>query len=140
MNKTTIFRTDMILMTTFPLTIASGLAIHAAGHGCNPHSAKLWIGIHLLTSLLFLAFSAAHIKAHWSWYKGLVKGIGRRSRLTLWLSVAYLLTAITGITLMLLKGNSHHLGILHMLTGLLATCLGLWHIFSRIKVLIRMKK
>lgn len=63
MNKTTIFRTDMILMTTFPLTIASGLAIHAAGHGCNPHSAKLWIGIHLLTSLLFLAFSAAHIKA-----------------------------------------------------------------------------
>lgn len=59
---------------------------------------------------LVFTVSLLHIKAHWRWYKSLVRGNKCHSKITMGLSVAYLLTIVTAIILILQKVPQIYIG------------------------------
>lgn len=91
MNKRIVFSTDLTLAIVWPITLATGLIIHAAGHGIVQQGVQLWTALHTLFGILFFTASLLHIKAHWRWYKSLVRGNKCHSKITMGLSVACLL-------------------------------------------------
>lgn len=137
MNKRIVFSTDLTLAIVWPITLATGLIIHAAGHGIVQQGGQLWTVLHTLFGILFFTASLLHIKAHWRWYKSLVRGNKCHSKITMGLSVAYLLTIVTAIILILQKGHADiHWGLLHYQVGILFSILGLCHLISRLKFLL----
>ena len=78
--------TDMALSLLLPLTLISGLLLHAAGHGFPVW--KGWFGLHGLFGSLFLLFSAIHVKLHWGWFRSMKQGLKRKSRITVFSVVA----------------------------------------------------
>lgn len=141
MNKRIVFSTDLTLAIVWPITLATGLIIHAAGHGIVQQGIQLWTALHILLGILFFTASLLHIKAHWRWYKSLVRSTRRHSKITMGLSVAYLLTIVTAIILVLTKSPADiHWGLLHYQVGILFSFLGLCHLISRLKFLLNMRK
>ena len=137
MNKRIVFSTDLTLAIVWPITLATGLIIHAAGHGIVQQGVQLWTALHTLFGILFFTVSLLHIKAHWRWYKSLVRGNKCHSKITMGLSVAYLLTIVTALILILQKGPADiHWGLLHYQAGILFSILGLCHLISRLKFLL----
>lgn len=137
MNKRIVFSTDLTLAVLWPITLTTGLIMHAAGHGIVQQGGQLWTALHTLFGILFFTASLLHIKAHWRWYKSLVRGTKCHSKITMGLPVAYLLTIVTAIILILQKGPADiHWGLLHYQVGILFSILGLCHLISRLKFLL----
>lgn len=92
-----------------------------------------WAVAHVLSSLLWLVSGLFHIKRHWHWYRSITsKGIGRKSRITLALSAAFLVVTVTGIILIAyVDGANSAIGLWHYKFGLLLIVFSLVHCIKR---------
>lgn len=128
-----IFVIDWILISVFVLSTFSGIALHIAGHGDNHDLWHNWAIAHVLTSFLFLIAAIFHISIHWGWYKGMIKnGIGKKSKITVVLSVVFLLALVTGIILLGVNGANSNIGLWHYKIGIATIILSIGHILKRI--------
>lgn len=138
MDKKVIYRTDWCLVWNFPFTLVTGLVIHGLGHTGDLQTMRGWMLIHILGGILFAVFSILHIVAHWKWYRSLKKNFFRQSKVTLGLSVLYLVTMLTGFFLVYQKGgDGTHLSLLHYQAGIVMGVLGIWHLLHRVKILLK---
>lgn len=129
-----IFVIDWLLVFVFILSAASGIGLHIAGHHCTHEVWHNWAVFHVVASLLFLIAVILHISTHWQWFRGIVKhGAGKKSRVTVVLSVVFLLVAVTGIILLGVSGANSRTGLLHYKLGIVAIVLCTGHILKRIK-------
>lgn len=128
-------RTKHLLLLAFVASAVSGISLHIAGHGSSHDAWHNWAVAHVLSSLLWLISVACHIKRHGRWYRAVVsKGIGKKSRITLALSVVFLLVTLTGVVLMAcVEGANSAMGLWHYKFGLLLIVLSLLHGISRQK-------
>ena len=133
-----IFAIDWALVPAFLLSSASGVGLHAAGH-CPHHDVwHLWAVVHIAASALFLTFAALHVKTHWGWYRGLAKkGIGSKSRITLFLTALMVFVVATGLILLsVVEGGCSGIGLWHYAAGLLLIAVALIHVLSRLGILL----
>ncbi|MDU1904815.1 MAG: DUF4405 domain-containing protein [Dysgonomonas sp.] len=134
-----IFIVDILLIPIFILVIYSGLELHIAGHDTDHEIWSHWAHIHIITSVVSLIVGSLHIKAHWNWYKGLVKkGWNRKSKVTISISFLFLILTITGIVLVLfIDGGNSSVGLWHYRLGLIMTALLVIHTISRFPLIIK---
>ena len=139
MKAKTLFITDIAVLLTFLLASISGFILHAAGHNDVHEAWHNWAVIHIFTTLVFTIAIALHIYGHWNWYKNLFqKGLGNKSRVTVFLSLLMLATIITGnIVLLRHQGPNSHFGLWHYMIGIILTAIALGHFFKRIKILVK---
>jgi len=131
----TSFTIDRLLPLSFVASAVSGIGLHIAGHGTSHEVWHNWAVAHVLSSLLWLISGAYHIKRHGRWYKAIAsKGIGKKSRMTLALSVVFLIVAVTGIVLITcVDGANTAIGLCHYWLGILLIVFSLIHIFKRMR-------
>lgn len=134
-----IFIVDLFLIPIFILVIYSGLKLHIAGHG-NDYAHDVWTywaHFHIVLSIVSLIGVSLHIKAHWGWYKSFIKkGTKKKSRLTIGLSVLFLVLCFTGIALVLfVEGANSKVGLWHYRFGLVIIVLLLVHFVTRFRLL-----
>lgn len=134
-----IFIVDLILIPVFVLVIYSGLKLHVAGQADNHEIWEHWAHYHIITGILSIIFGWLHVKAHWGWYKGLVrKGIGKKSRVTLILSLLFLIEITTGIILVFfIEGGNSSVGMWHYRLGLAMILFLLIHLISRFSLMMK---
>ncbi|NBH65770.1 DUF4405 domain-containing protein [Phocaeicola sartorii] len=131
-----IFVIDWILVFVFVLSAFSGIGLHIAGHGNSHEVWHNWAVFHVLTSFLFFVAAIFHITTHWGWYKGIIKyGLGKKSKITVVLSVVFLLVSVTGIILLGVNGANSDIGLLHYEIGIATIILCVGHILKRIHLL-----
>lgn len=130
-----IFVIDWILFFAFILSAFSGIELHIAGHGSEHEIWHNWAVFHVLASLLFLIFAILHIVTHREWYKGIIRnGIGRKSKVTIILSVVFVLVSITGIALLGIDGANSLMGQWHYRIGIATIILSVGHVLKRIRL------
>ena len=132
--------TDLLLIPVSIASVITGFGLHVSGHD-SPHEVwEQWAAAHVVATVLFLVLGIFHVWHHWAWYKSLFsKGLGKKSRVTLLLTIAFLLLSVTGVVLIVaIDGPNSTTGHLHYLFGLLLTILSLWHIIVRWKALVYM--
>ncbi|MBB4034704.1 hypothetical protein GGR21_000591 [Dysgonomonas hofstadii] len=134
-----IFIVDLILIPVFALVIYSGLKLHVAGHISGHDTWTHWTHFHVITAILSLLFGGLHVKAHWGWYKSLIKnGIGKKSKITTILSVLFLIEIITGVILVFfIEGGNSSAGIWHYRLGLVMIVFVLIHIITRFSLMMK---
>lgn len=131
-----IFVIDWILVFVFVLSVFSGIGLHIAGYGNRHELWHNWAVFHVLSSLLFLITVIFHITTHWGWYKGVIKnGLGKKSKITVVLSVVFLLVSVTGIILLGVNGENSDIGLLHYKIGIFTVILCIGHILKRTHLL-----
>lgn len=131
-----IFVIDWILIPSFILSAYTGIELHIAGHGSNHEIWHNWAVFHVVMSLLFFIVGIFHVTTHWGWYKGLINnGIGRKSKITLTLSVVFVFVVATGIILLCIDGANSNIGLWHYKTGILIGVISIGHILKRIPIL-----
>lgn len=131
-----IFVIDWSLVFVFVLSAFSGIGLHIAGHGINHELWHNWAVFHVLTSFLFFVISIFHITTHWGWYKGIIKnGLGKKSKITVVLSVVFFLVSVTGIILLGVDGANPYIGLLHYKIGIVTIVLCIGHLLKRISLL-----
>ena len=131
-----IFVIDWSLVFVFVLSAFSGIGLHIAGHGINHELWHNWAVFHVLTSFLFFVISIFHITTHWGWYKGIIKnGLGKKSKITVVLSVVFFLVSVTGIILLGVDGANSYIGLLHYKIGFVTIVLCIGHLLKRISLL-----
>ncbi len=126
-------RSGRLLPLAFVASAATGIALHAAGHGDVHAVWHSWAVAHVLMSLLWLAAVTRHIVRHRKWYKSIItRGISGKSRLTRTLTAAFLAVAATGIALLAcVDGANSGIGMWHYRLGLLLIILSLGHAAGR---------
>ena len=131
--------TDLLLIPVSIASIITGFELHVAGENAPHEVWEQWAAAHVVATVLFLILGILHVWHHWSWYKSLFsKGLGKKSRVTLLLTIAFLFLVVTGIVLIVaIDGPNSTMGYLHYLFGLLLTLLSLWHIAKRWKALVK---
>lgn len=136
-----IFVIDWILAVVFIVSSISGIGLHVAGHGDSHEVWHNWAVFHVIGSVLFLVAIIFHVITHWGWYKGIMKnGIGRKSKVTVVLSIVFLLLSVTGTVLLGVSGANSPLGLWHYATGIIMTAVAAWHIIKRLPVLYKSLK
>ena len=131
-----IFVIDWSLVFMFVLSAFSGIGLHIAGHGNNHGLWHNWVVFHVLTSFLFFVAAIFHITTHWGWYKGIIKnGLGKKSKITVVLSVVFFLVSVTGIILLEVNGTNSYIGLLHYKIGIVTIVLCIGHILKRTPLL-----
>lgn len=131
-----IFVIDWSLVFVFVLSAFSGIGLHIAGHGINHELWHNWAVFHVLTSFLFFVISIFHITTHWGWYQGIIKnGLGKKSKITVVLSVVFFLVSVTGIILLGVDGANSYIGLLHYKIGIVTIVLCIGHLLKRISLL-----
>lgn len=131
-----IFAIDWTLVPLFILSAYTGIELHIAGHSNSHEIWHNWAVFHVIASLPFLVVVIFHIITHWNWYKGIIsRGMGQKSKVTLWLSAIFTFVAITGIILLNVKGANSPIGLWHYKIGVLTSLFSIGHIFKRIPVL-----
>ena len=132
--------TDLLLI---PVSIASawtGIELHLAGHSA-PHAVwEQWATAHTVSGVLMAVLAILHVCQHWAWYKSLLAhGIGKKSRVTLGITLVFLLIFITGVVLVaVIDGPNSWVGTCHFWMGLALIILSLWHIAVRWRALVYM--
>lgn len=129
-----IFVIDWLLLAAFVLTAATGTGYHIAGNSgaCDHHVWVRWAVTHILASVFMLVCSAMHVKAHWAWYKSLHRGLARKSRITLLLTILMIILAATGVVLLVaIDGGNSRVGLWHYRFSLAMTALAIIHIVGR---------
>lgn len=125
-----------ILIIAFSMVAFSGIALHIAGHGNNPWIWHNWAVFHILISFLFFIFLIFHITTHRRWYKGIIKnGIGRKSKITIALSIIFSLVSVTGMVLLGINGANSDIGLWHYRIGIITTVLSVGHILKHTPLL-----
>ena len=137
MKAKTLFITDIVVLITFLLTSASGFLYHLAGH---QDSHEYWHNcaiFHIVSTLALIISVSIHVYGHWNWYKSLFqKGLGNKSRVTVFLSLLILATIITGnLVLLRHQGPNSHFGLWHYIIGILFTVIAIGHFLKRFKIL-----
>lgn len=131
-----IFVIDWILMPLFILTTYTGIELHIAGHSKSHEIWHNWAISHVIASLLLLVAVIFHIITHWSWYKGIIsRGIGKKSKVTIWLSAIFTFVAITGVILLNVEGVNSSIGLWHYKIGVLTSVFSIGHIIKRFNIL-----
>lgn len=132
-RKNTPFTIERLLPLAFMVSAVSGICLHIAGHGTSHEVWHNWAVAHVLSSLLWLISATFHIRRHGRWYKAIIsKGIGRKSRMTLALSVVFLIVIVTGIVLLAcVDGANSAIGLWHYWLGFVLMALSLIHIIRR---------
>ena len=131
-----IFVIDWNLFFVFVLSAFSGIGLHIAGHSNNHELWHNWAVFHVLTSFLFFVISIFHITTHWGWYKGIIKnGLGKKSKITVVLSVVFFLVSVTGIILLGVDGANSYIGLLHYKIGIVTIVLCIGHLLKQISLL-----
>ena len=131
-----IFVIDWILVFVFVLSAFSGIGLHIAGHGNSHEVWHNWAVFHVLGSFLFLITVIFHITTHRGWYKGIIKnGLGKKSKITVVLSVVFFLVSVTGIILLGVDGANSYIGLLHYKIGIVTIVLCIGHLLKRISLL-----
>lgn len=136
-----IFVIDWILIPLFILTTYTGTELHIAGHDNNHEIWHNWAVSHVIVSLLFLVIAIFHIITHWNWYKGIIKkGIGKKSKVTLWLSAIFTFVTITGVILLSVEGVNPTIGLWHYKIGVLTSAFSIGHVVRRFPILRKSMK
>ncbi|NDV78291.1 hypothetical protein D0T57_04820 [Dysgonomonas sp. 511] len=132
-----VFIVDLILIPIFILVTYSGLKLHIAGDVGNHDIWSSWAHFHIIVSIISLIAGWLHIKAHWGWYKGLLKkGLAKKSKVTVALSILFLALVITGIILVLFAdGGNSATGLWHYRLGLIMVILLIVHFVTRFSLL-----
>ena len=131
-----IFVIDWILFFVFVLSAFSGIGLHIAGHDNSHEVWHNWAVFHILTVFLFFMAAIFHITTHWGWYKGVIRnGFGKKSKITVALSVVFFLVSVTGIILLGVNGANSYIGLLHYKIGIVTIVLCVGHILKRIPLL-----
>ena len=130
--------TDLLLIPVSIASVITGFRLHVAGKNAPHEVWEQWAAAHVVATVLVLVLGILHVRHHWAWYKSLFcKGLGKKSRVTLLLTLAFLFLVVTGIVLIVATdGPNSTMGHLHYLFGQLLTILSLWHIAKRWKRLI----
>ena len=137
MKAKALFITDMAVLLTFLPSSISGFLLHASGHNDAHEVWHNWAVIHIFSTLVFTIAVGVHIYGHLNWYKSLFqKGLGNKSRVTIFLSLLMLATIITGnIVLFRHQGPNSHFGLWHYIIGILFTVIAIGHFLKRFKIL-----
>lgn len=131
-----IFVIDWALIPLFILSAYTGIELHIAGYGSNHEIWHNWAVFHVVMSFLFFIMGIFHVTTHWGWYKGLINnGIGKKSKITLTLSVVFVFVVVTGIILLCINGANSNIGLWHYKTGILVGVISIGHILRRISIL-----
>lgn len=131
-----VFVIDWTLIPLFLLTAYTGIKLHIVGHGNNHEIWHDWAASHIIASIVFLAVAIFHITTHWVWYKGAIRnGIGKKSKITVVLSVLFLLVSVTGVILLGINGANSNIGLWHYKIGIAVIILCIGHILKRIHLL-----
>ena len=127
--------TDWLLIPVSIASVITGFGLHVAGKNAPHEVLEQWAAAHVVATVLFLVLGILHVRHHWAWYKSLLgKGLGKKSRVTLLLTITFLFLSVTGVILIVaIDGPNSTTGHLHYLFGLLLTILSLWHIVKRWK-------
>ena len=140
-KEKSVFIIDLILLPIFILVVYTGLKLHIAGHddNYNHNIWEYWTHLHIIVSIVSLFLGWCHVKAHWGWYKGLIKkGVRHKSKITLSLSILFLILTITGVILILFVGGANSaIGLWHYRLGLAMILFLLIHFISRFSMLIK---
>lgn len=133
------FVVDLILIPIFACLLYSGLKLHETGHTYNHDTWVFWAYYHIIAAVLFLIIAGWHIKGHEAWYRSLIKkGVGKKSRITIVLTLLFLIEVLTGIILILfVNGANSPLGLGHYKLGLIMALLVLIHLVSRFTIMIK---
>ncbi len=133
-----IFMIDWGLLPSFILSVYTGIELHLAGHGNNHEIWHDWAIFHVIVSLLLLILIVLHIITHRNWYKEIARrGVGKKHKVTLWLSIVFALVVITGFILLGVDGANTTMGLWHYKTGILMGVLSICHILKRFSVLYK---
>lgn len=124
---------ERLLPLAFVASVVTGIGLHVAGHGISHEVWHYWAVAHVLSSLLWLISGASHIKRHGRWYKAIAsKGLGRKSRMTLAMSVVFMIATVTGIVLLAcVDGANSAIGLWHYGLGIVLMALSFIHIAKR---------
>lgn len=133
-----IFAIDWMLLLVFILTASTGWELHVVGHGGNHELWHNWAVFHVIASILFVIATLFHVQTHWGWYKGWIKnGFGKRSRVTVIVSVLFVILSATGLILLGVDGANSSIGLWHYKIGIVSSLLFLGHIIKRARILKR---
>lgn len=131
-----IFVVDWALVPAFILSAFSGIQLHVAGHGRCHEEWHNWAVFHVVASFVLLVLVYLHIKMHWSWYKGIFhQGLGKKSRVTFFLSILFLFVTLSGIMLLMVESGNSCMGMWHYRIGLLMIVFVVFHVVNRWSVL-----
>ena len=131
-----IFKIDCGLYPLGLFTILSGIGLHTAGHGDNHQIWEIWAVVHSIIAVSFSVLIAYHVHTHRTWFKALRRNaIFKKQSMTTMLSVACLVTMLSGIALIGIWGANTHIGLLHYIIGIGFTLLMLAHGATRIRVI-----
>lgn len=124
---------ERLLPWAFIVSAVTGISLHVAGHGTDHEVWHSWSVAHVVTSFLWLVSAGFHAKRHWGWYKTLIsRGIEKKNRIALALSVLFSLVAVTGIILLVyVNGANSSVGLWHYKLGLLLLIVSLLHAAHR---------
>lgn len=127
-----VFAVDVALVPAFVSSAATGIGMHIAGHISCHEVWHTWAVCHVVTSVVFLGLTVAHIVLHKAWYRSLFcRGLGHKSPVTIVLLAVFLLLVGTGVALLFVEGANSGIGLSHWGIGLLTTALSVGHISKR---------
>ena len=131
-----IFKIDCGLYPLGVFTILSGIGLHTAGHGDNHQIWEIWAVVHSIIADAFSVLLVYHVHTHRTSFKALRRNtIFTKQPMTTLLSIACLVTILSGIALIGLWGANTHIGLLHYKIGIGFTLLMLTHGAKRIRVI-----
>lgn len=130
-----IFVIDWALIPALLLTVLSGIKLHVTGHSNSYEIWHNWSVVHILISGVFLFVCFYHIKMHWGWYKSLFRKKGKKSHITVFLSLVFLIVTLSGIASLIISGNNSGIGMWHYRIGLLMCAVAVGHLIKRWKIL-----
>lgn len=122
-----------VFMTVFLISAITGIGLHLAGHDTDREVWHNRAVAHIISSLLWLVFSTAHIIKHRFWYRdAILKGISKRDITTLMMTIIYVVVIASGIILTAcVDGANSGIGMWHYRLGLLLAALCTVHIRGR---------
>lgn len=104
--------TNWTLLLVGLVVVASGVYIQVKFHlSHSPTTSsslrEAWNELHVWSSFLFLIAVMLHLYLHLKWYKAIFrKRLFKRNRITLILSLLFVVSALTGIMAWIVKGDS----------------------------------
>ena len=125
MNMGMAFRIERLLPLAFVASAVTGIGLHIAGHGTSHETWHNWGVAHVVASFIWLLSVMAHVRRHKHWYKS-------KRLITFFLSIAFLIVAVTGILLVAyVEGPGSSIGLWHYKLGILLWVLSLIHALYR---------
>ncbi|MDH6308778.1 hypothetical protein M2451_001344 [Dysgonomonas sp. PFB1-18] len=134
-----IFIIDALLIPVFILLTYTGLKLHVADHVDNHEVWAFWAHWHIVVGIVTLVLGYLHVKAHWVWYKGLIKnGAGKKSKVTIVISILFVILVVTGIILVFfIEGGNSSVGLWHYRLSLLMVALLIAHTVKRFPIMMK---